>query len=362
MNMELKRKKSLQWIVVALLTIIVAGVGLAFYINASHYESTNDAQIDANLVSVKSSVTAYVERIAFTDNEKVRKGQLLVAFDTTELQTKVSEALAEYENAIVNLFMAENSSLSGNEDITAYNQNAASVNQDVLSADATLEKSQKNYDRTRKLFLLKAATQEQLDNAKASLDIAQSDHKKYLILHKSSLSTVNSYRLKQKENRNKIEQAKIAIRQKGAALALARINLSHAFVYAPCDGFATKRAIQEGQYISAGQSICCVVNNTDYWVTANFKETQIHKLKVGQTVEVKIDAYPDLKLKGTVSSFTEATGAKFSLIPPDNASGNFTKVVQRIPVKIKLSGIDQKLRNSLFPGMSVYIRVNTNQN
>lgn len=187
MNMELKRKKSLQWIVVALLTIIVAGVGLAFYINASHYESTNDAQIDANLVSVKSSVTAYVERIAFTDNEKVRKGQLLVAFDTTELQTKVSEALAEYENAIVNLFMAENSSLSGNEDITAYNQNAASVNQDVLSADATLEKSQKNYDRTRKLFLLKAATQEQLDNAKASLDIAQSDHKKYLILHKSSL-------------------------------------------------------------------------------------------------------------------------------------------------------------------------------
>lgn len=360
MKMKIISKKTCKLIIAGVITIILAAGSLTFYINAKGYETTDDAQIDANLITVKSSVTAYVNQILFTDNEPVHKGQLLVIFDTTELKAKVSEALSDYENARVNMLLAENEVYSGNSDLNANEENTNSVHQNFLSAKATLVKSNKNYERTFNLYRMKAATQEQLDDAKATSDIAQADYKRILSLFKSSISTTNSYRQKQKGNYHKIEQARINIKQKKAALELAKINLSHAYVYAPCNGYITKKSIHEGQYVASDQSLCCLIDNSEFWITANFKETQIYQLKKGQFVDIKVDAYPEMKIKGEIASFSEATDAKFSLIPPDNASSNFTKVVQRISVKIRISNISPSLKGKLFPGMSSYVSVDIN--
>lgn len=154
-----------------------------------------------------------------------------------------------------------------------------------------------------------------------------------------------------------IDLAKAQIKQREAELTLAKKQLSYATVLAPCNGVVTKRAIQEGQYVTTGQSLCVVIDNENYWITANFKETQLEKMKIGNEVEIELDAYPDLKLTGKVQSYSGATGAKFSLLPPDNSTGNFIKITQRFPLRISIDNFPKEKATEIFPGLSVFVKV-----
>ncbi len=161
---------------------------------------------------------------------------------------------------------------------------------------------------------------------------------------------------------HQISAAAALVEQREAELQLAKEQLNHAYVVAPISGIITKRAVDQGQYVLAGQSLCAVVDEQHVWVTANFKETKLGDMEIGQPATIHVDAYPDLNLKGNVQSYGGATGAKFALIPPDNATGNFIKVTQRVPVRIRIlpSSLPQKKPTVLFPGLSVEVKVKTN--
>ena len=164
-------------------------------------------------------------------------------------------------------------------------------------------------------------------------------------------------RAQSKADQNQIELARAQIKQREAELAVANKQLSYATVLAPCNGIVTKRAIQQGQYVSAGQSLCVVVDNDHFWISANFKETQLQNIKLGSEVTIKLDAFPDLELTGKVESYSGATGAKFSLLPPDNATGNFIKIVQRFPSRISIDNFPKDRASEIFPGLSAFVKV-----
>jgi membrane fusion protein (multidrug efflux system) len=231
--------------------------------------------------------------------------------------------------------------------------------QNIVSAKANLEKSQSTFDRTSSLLKIKATTQEQYETAETNLAVAKADYAKAVSARKSSSSATMGLKSLARSDVSQINLAEAEVEQCKADLILARQQLNYSIVRAPCNGIVSKRAVQEGQYISAGQSLCALVDNENLWVTANLKETQLSSLKIGQEVKIKVDAYPDLDLTGKIESFSGATGAKYSLLPPDNSTGNFIKITQRIPVIISVNKLPADNVQLLFPGMSVFVKIYT---
>jgi membrane fusion protein (multidrug efflux system) len=269
----------------------------------------------------------------------------------------VLQAEAALDNATANLQMVQNKAVASGENATASQLSAESNEQGVLFAKTKLDKAQKDLDRVNDLYKIKGATQEQVDNAQANLQMAKSEYNKSIDQQQSSISTSHGVRAQAKADQNQIDLAKAQIKQREAELALAQKQLSYAYVVAPCSGIVTKRSFNQGQYLTIGQSLCVIVNTENYWVTANFKETQLKKIKLGDEVEIELDSYPGLKLTGKVESFGGATGAKFSLLPPDNATGNFIKITQRFPARISIDNFPKEKSNEIFPGLSVFAKV-----
>ncbi|MGZ4057010.1 MAG: HlyD family secretion protein, partial [Bacteroidia bacterium] len=336
-------------------TILIFGI--IYFIIAAGYESTDNAQLDADIVPIKSSVSGYVKTIHFKDNEHVKKGQLLVTIDDTDLKTRVAQSEAALENAKANLLSVKSNANAVSENADASALGSSSVQQSINSAKARLTKSQGDFKRIENMFNAKAATQSQYDAAKADLDVAQAQYDGAVSQYKSSTAQSQGIRSQAEAQKAQITLAEAMVKQREAELALAQTQLDYATIEAPCDGIVTKRAIEEGQYITIAAPLCSVIDNTHLWVTANFKETQVKKLKIGQEVDIKLDAFPDVKITGKVGSFIGATGAKFSLLPPDNSTGNFVKIIQRVPVKIDLTNYPKESADILFPGLSVFVEV-----
>jgi membrane fusion protein (multidrug efflux system) len=353
------KKKPTKLIVIGILAAIVVGTGLVYFVGGNAYETSDNAQLDGDIVPIRSGVTAYVTTIRFHDNQEVRKGDTLILFDSDELKAKLAQAEAALDNARANVLAVSNKASASEDNATASVETDASNQQSIVEAKIKLEKAQKDYDRTIALQQIKAATQEQVDNAQANLNLQKSDYTKTLNQQQSSASSSLGLKAQAKAEQNQIDLAKAQIKQREAECALARKQLSYATVIAPCNGVITKRAIQTGQYVSAGQSLCVVINNEQYWISANFKETQLKNIKIGHEVEIELDAYPDLKLTGKVESYSGATGARFSLLPPDNATGNFIKITQRFPLRISITNFPKDKAAEIFPGLSAFVKVRT---
>src|SRR5699024_6691570 len=240
-----------------------------------------------------------------------------------------------------------------------------------------LGNAQRTFNRDKELLKINAVTRVKYDADETALEQARAAYQQ--AVHNQQSAATTSAGLKSKANaaRHHISAAAALVEQRKAELKMAKKQLDHAYVTAPSDGIVTKRSVDQGQYVLAGQSLCAVVDKRHIWITANFKETQLHKLKPGQPVTIGVDAYPGLKLKGSVSSNSGATGAKFALIPPNNATGNFIKVTQRIPVRIQIDpsslpgskpahandssdGPNSQNIANLVPGLSVFVKVKTN--
>jgi len=357
MEQEVVKKKSGKLIIIASVLIVLAGIAIIYWIKSKSYETTDNAQLDCNIVPLRSVVAAYVKSIRFSDNEHVKKDQILIVFDTTEIKARFSQAEAALAIANVKLLSAKNKATASIESASAGDLTAESYEQSIISAKANLEKAQNAYNRTSDLLRIKGATQEQFETAEANLSVAKADYAKAINIHKSSSNTSMGLRLLAKSDESQITLAEEQIEQCKADLLLAQRQLDYAIVRAPCDGIVSKRSVEINQYVSVGQNLCAVVENENMWVTANVKETQLKNLKVGQNVKIKIDAYPNLDLNGNIESFSGATGAKYSLLPPDNSTGNFIKIIQRIPVKITISELPVDKTQILFPGMSVFVRI-----
>jgi len=212
-----------------------------------------------------------------------------------------------------------------------------------------VKKANDDYNRYDALLKQHATTQAQMDAVKADRDAALQQ----LEVAKKQMEATQS------QNSVAMEQIKVAesvVTQRQADLDFAKLQLSYAAIVAPLDGMVSKKNVQPGQFVQAGQALFSIVDETDIWVVANFKETQLEQMVPGQSVDVHVDAFGDLPIKGEVASFSGATGARFALLPPDNATGNFVKITQRVPVKIELED-DAKYKDILKAGLSVDVEV-----
>jgi membrane fusion protein (multidrug efflux system) len=340
------KKKPNRVLPIILGIILIGGIifGVKEYIYFSKHVDTDDAQIDGDISPVVARVGGYVDSIMFEENTHVSKSQLLVKIDPRDYQVKLEQAQAAQVGASANIGVGESQ-------ISTTAANSSSARADVASASARLEKVRKDYARYANLVQDGSVTRQQFDQAKADLEVAQANYTAANDKYKAALEQVAT-------SRSQLKVTNTGVTQKQVDIDYAKLQLSYTDIKAPSTGVVSKKNVQVGQLVQAGQTLFSIVNDNSIFITANFKETQLDKIKNGQKVDVKVDAYPNLKVEGTVYNFSPATGAKFSLLPPDNATGNFVKVVQRIPVKIKLTGSKEELAK-LRPGMSVDVSVIT---
>ncbi|MFA6249245.1 MAG: HlyD family secretion protein [Mucilaginibacter sp.] len=343
---EAEPKKKNKVLPIILGVVLLGGIifGVKEYIYFSKHVDTDDAQIDGDISPVVARVGGYVDSIMFEENTHVNKGQLLVKIDDHDYKIKVEQAQAAQVGASAGINVGESQ-------ISTTAANSSSAKAEVASAKARLDKVQKDYDRYANLVQDGSVTRQQFDQAKADLEVAKANYNASRDKYKAAVEQIAT-------SRSQLKVTNTGVSQRQVDIDYANLQLSYTNVKSPASGIVAKKNVQVGQLVQAGQTLFSVVNDNSIYVTANFKETQLDKIKNGQKVDLKVDAYPNLKVEGTVYNFSPATGAKFSLLPPDNATGNFVKVVQRIPVKIKITGSKEEIAK-LRPGMSVDVSVIT---
>lgn len=349
-----KRKRLLIIVSIFGLALIV---GVFFYIRSKGFETTDNAQIDADIIPIRTSVSGYIKEVRFTDNSMVKKGDTLLIINDEEFQARVLQAEAALENAKANLVAVKNNADAGDLNASAAFLSSETTAQNIDVAKTRLNKIKEDYKRIKNMYASKAATKAELDAIEAELAVAEAQFKAATNQYKASSAQSAGVKSQATGQKSMIALAEALVKQRSAELSLAKTQLGYTIVKAPCDGLVSKRSVDQGQYITVGTPVCSAIDNTTLWVTANFKETQIEHIKLNQSVAVKIDAYPSLRITGKVDSYIGATGAKFSLLPPDNSTGNFVKIVQRVPVKIKLTGLSAEQRALLFPGLSAFVSV-----
>jgi membrane fusion protein (multidrug efflux system) len=331
-----------QWFGVLLLASIIIWAGLYFW-KGYHYEQTNDAQVDAYLSPINAKVGGYISKIYYQDNQKVRKGDTLVQIEPDEYGLKKKAALAELSAARAKLNI-----LSASEETQLKNIEVSKAR--MSGFRAKLDQQQREYERYKKLLAEESTTRQKFENVNTALLINKSDYAE----SEASIRVAES-----KLNDIKAERSAInaEIKIKEALLERQDLDMTYTVITAPFDGQLGRKTIQEGQLIQPGQTLTFLTNQTENkWVIANFKETQIGGFKTGQKVNVEVDAFPGQKFSGLIESLSSTTGSRYSLLPPDNATGNFVKVIQRIPVRIKLTETKERL-SKLSAGMNANVYI-----
>ncbi len=348
-----KRKKLLLGLGAA--AVIIAAV---LIIRGMGHEKTDNAQIDGNITPVRASVAGYVDAVLFHDNQHVKKGDTLALIRSDDYAAMVAQAEAGLANAQATLAAAKAGLNMADQNAQASAQSSLASKESISSAETRLWKAQQDMARVDAMAKDNAATPQQVDALKAEVAVAKAQLEMARRQTDAAQAQASGSRSHAKAQEAQITLAEAMVAQREAEVKLAKIRLGNTVITSPFDAIISKKAVEPGQYLSIGAPVCAAVDMQDIWITANFKETQLTNLRTGQPVKVEVDAYPDLKLTGHVASLGGATGARFSLLPPDNATGNFVKVTQRLSVRIEL---DPNTATSavLAPGLSVVVDVNT---
>lgn len=340
-----QKKFPFKYIIFGVIFLVAAFYGYKKIRFVLMHETTDNAQVETQITPVLPRVSGYVKTIAVNDYDSVKTGQLVVELDDAEMRTELDEMNADYRQAEVDI---ENAKANLNNAMVSLSVNKGNIDINRVKLQQTSE----NLQRDKNLYNSEAITKKQFDDSRYAFETAQ----KQLTNSSNDLATAESRIAVLK---SLVQKSEAALEVKRAKIEETELKINYAKVYAPVSGRIGKRNITEGQFVQAGTPLFSIVNDTSYWIVANFKENQIQKLIPGKQVDIELDAYPDVKLTGTIESLSEATGAKVSLLPPDNASGNFVKVTQRVPVKITINDF-AKYRNILRAGLSAYISVPTN--
>jgi len=357
--MKINKAKLKKWImpfIIGKLALVGIIWGIDTWIYSRHHEETDNAQLEGNINPIIPRVSGYISQLSIEDNQTVKKGDTLFIIDDRDFINRVQMAEAAYSNALASLDVIRSnvSTANANTDIT--DANVATSYAAIKNAQVRLWKADQDFTRYDNLLKASSATQQQYDAARAEKDAAEAQ---LTVLQKQWDAAIKQTRASKTQTASTEKQIGVAlstIQQRRADLEQAKLQLSYTVVTAPTAGVVSKKSIQIGQFVNAGQMLFNIVADGDLWVVANFKETQLSRINIGDEVEIEVDAFKGSPVKGKITSFSKATGAKFALLPPDNATGNFVKVVQRVPVKINLSqhpGIVQKFS----AGMSVKVAV-----
>lgn len=338
-----KQRKTLRNAI--LLALLAVGIlfGVRTWLFHAAHETTDDAQVEGHILPISAKVGGFAALIKVADEQAVKAGDTLFTLDASELLIRLRQAEAD-------LMAAEAAAKGGvagaGARVAEAQRTAAEAN--LAAMKASLAKAKADVERTRRLFQQEIASQAQLDAAEAAYQGAQASYQS-----SSESARGSSFSIAGANAQVRAADARLAAAQ--AAVDAARLQLAYTAVLAPASGHIAKKNLEPGQLLSPGQVVMAIVEDAAPWVVANLKETQLGDVKPGQPVEVDVDAYPDRVFHGKVASIQYATGARFSLLPPDNATGNFTKVVQRVPVRIDLA--DSEAGRLLRPGMSATIAI-----
>ncbi|WP_460410387.1 MULTISPECIES: HlyD family secretion protein [unclassified Pseudomonas] len=340
MPAQLKRRL----LIFLLLVLLVAGGFFAqWFFKGRFYESTDNAYVQGEITRVSSQLSARIDEVLVQDNQHVEKGQLLVRLEPNDFRLAIDRANAA-------LATREAERLQAQSKLTQQASLIASSDAQVATTQATLGRSQMDLSRAETLRKPGYVSEERVTTLSADAHIARSQVAKAQADAQGQRQQVNALNAEIKRLDAQIANAR-------ADLAQAELNLTRSEIHAPISGLVGQRAARNGQVVQAGAYLLSIVPDEDIWVQANFKETQIGRMQPGQKAELTFDAYGDTPIEARVDSLFAASGAQFSLLPPDNATGNFTKVVQRIPVKLTFKA-DNPLHGKIRPGMSVTAKVN----
>jgi len=340
------RRRRRRWLTALAAVVLVMGTGLGgyWYVVGRFYETTNDAYLGADSVTIAPKVAGYIAELNVQDNQAVHKGDVLARIDPRDYQTAVDSARADLQSAQANAANID-ALLKEQESTIAQAQAAVEADQ---AAVTFAEQELKRYADLARTGVGTAQRQQQ-----AQADLLQK--KAALERERAAVTAAQSHiEVLQTQRR----QADAATAAKTAALEQARINLEHTVVAAPIDGVVGDRTARRGQFVQAGTRLMSVVPTNAIYLVANYKETQTGHMTPGQPVSISVDSFPGQTIAGTVDSLAPGTGAQFALLPPENATGNFTKIVQRVPVKILLDP-KNPLTSRLRPGLSVTATVDT---
>jgi len=345
-NEVAEKKNGARTIIIRIIMVLVLCVGIYFggkkIYYELHHESTDNAQIEATLVPILPRVSGYVKALYPQDYSTVKKDSLLVEIDDADLQLQLQEMQADLAQAQTDIANAQASIVNAEASL-------AETKSNLEVAETRKEKAHTDYARDQSLFHDGAITKKQLDDSKSAVDVA--DHQ-----YESSKNDVRVAETRLGVINAQLKKADAIIKVKQVSIEQQQLKISYCKIYATSNGQIGKRNVDIGQFVQAGAPLFTIIDDEDYWVVANFKETQIHHMKLGDEVEISFDAYPGMVVKGKIIAFSDATGAKFSLLPPDNATGNFVKVTQRIPVKIEIEDM-AKYKDKLHAGMSLDVSV-----
>lgn len=303
------------------------------------YEITNDAYVDQYIAPINIRVAGYIQDVRFREHQYVHKGDTLLLLDDREYKIRVKEAEAA-------LLDAEGSKDVLHSGIQTTEANIAVQEANIAEAKARLWQSEQDYHRYARLLQDESVAPQQFEQVKATFEAAQA---RYDALVQQREAVVSQHT----EATKRQTSADANILRQEAALDIARLNLSYTVITAPYDGYMGRRTLEPGQYVSAGQTLSYIVRSRDKWITANYRETQIANIYIGQEVRIRVDAIEGRTFTGRVSAISEATGSKYSLVPTDNSAGNFVKVQQRIPVRIDLVDVSDEDMAQLRAGMMV---------
>jgi len=395
-----KNNKVLGRIVIIIVVLVLVSGGYMFWLHLSKFESTDDAQVDGQIYAISSRISGHVIDVKVEDEQEVKAGDVLLVLDPKDYEVAVAKARADLADAVATyqsnrndvpitstntkstLTTANSASLdasagvSGTErQLGAARARLATAQANVRVAEANYTNAAQNVERYKQLVSKDEISKQQYDQAVAAQDAARAtlDAQKAQVLEATQNISVAEKNVEQAQTRvaqadaqiqaaltgpqqvkvteAKAQSAAAKVDEQRALLDQAELNLKYTTIVAPIDGIVGKKNVAIGQNVSSGQELMAVVPLDNLWITANFKETQLDKMRVGQTVKIKVDAY-DREYSGKIQRIAGASGARFSLLPPENATGNYVKVVQRIPVRISLDP-GQNNDHLLRQGMSV---------
>lgn len=359
-NKKKKGKKKQRRLVILIASVAIIGTFIAIsWLSSLGHEHTDNAQIDAIITPVRSIVPGFVTDIRFTDNQQVKKGDTLVLIDRVDYIARVAQAEAALESAKAQLDLSKSGETTASLNANASVLNSQAAKENIATAQARLGKAEKEMARIEKMLKDGATTQQQYESVKAEYETARAQSEMLKKQYEASSAQATGAQSQAEGQKSQIALSTALVKQREAELILAKTQLNNTAIVAPFDGIISKKSVEVGQYMQMGSPLCSAVDFRNLYVTANFKETQIESMKPGQEVDLKVDAFPKAKLKGKLQSFGGATGAKFSLLPPDNASGNFVKITQRVPVKISITEFPQEMTGLIIPGLSVVADVKT---
>jgi len=354
-----KKKTNKKFLVILIALVLVGGgYGIYKYIHSLAHETTDDAQIEKNMNPIIPRVTGYITKVYVKDNDFVKKGDTLFTIDDKDYVVRVEEAKAALAAAEGSYEAAKADIGGASASVAVSEANIQSSRGNIEAAKVRVWRANNDFTRYQNLYNNKSITKQQFEQAQATKQEAEAELKVLQQAEAASRSQRAASLSRSNVSGKQTDVASANIKRAQAALNAAQLNLSYTAVTAAIDGQVSTIDIQPGQLVAPGQALFYIINNTDAWVVANFKETQITKMVAGQKVIITADAYPDVEFEGKITSFSPATGARFSLLPPDNATGNFVKTVQRLPVKISLTkNNDQEKVKLLRPGMNVDVDV-----